>query len=225
MPDDNTGAGAMTSDRRAAARPSASTRIPRRLRDGRHRFRPPAPGVRRHPADQPRLRADGARAALRRERDGDRDLSAGEGLRQAAGAAARGAGRALPAVGAVVPRGQRHRRPSPIWPAAGWACAPTAKRPAFGCAASWPTSMASGPSGTLGHVRGCACRRVPRPALGRAGTAGQGPAGMLREGELDAVIVGNDVPDDPTLRTVFPDPEASAEAFWRAHGSCRSTTW
>jgi 4,5-dihydroxyphthalate decarboxylase len=40
---------------------------------------------------------------------------------------------------------------------------------------------------------------------------------MLRDGELDAVIVGNEVPDDPSLRTVFPDPEASAEAFWRHH--------
>jgi len=41
---------------------------------------------------------------------------------------------------------------------------------------------------------------------------------MLRHGELDAVIVGNDVPDDPSLRTVFPDLEASAEAFRRKHG-------
>lgn len=41
---------------------------------------------------------------------------------------------------------------------------------------------------------------------------------MLRDGEVDAVIVGNDVPDDPTLRTVFPDPRASAEAFWREPG-------
>jgi 4,5-dihydroxyphthalate decarboxylase len=41
---------------------------------------------------------------------------------------------------------------------------------------------------------------------------------MLREGELDAVIVGNDVPNDPTIRTVFPDPKASAEAFWREYG-------
>jgi len=40
---------------------------------------------------------------------------------------------------------------------------------------------------------------------------------MLRGGELDAVIVGNEVPDDPLLRPVFPDPEASAEAFWRRH--------
>ncbi len=40
---------------------------------------------------------------------------------------------------------------------------------------------------------------------------------MLRAGELDAVIVGNDVPDDPHLRTVFPDPAAAAEGFWRKH--------
>jgi 4,5-dihydroxyphthalate decarboxylase len=40
---------------------------------------------------------------------------------------------------------------------------------------------------------------------------------MLRERELDAVIVGNDVPDDPQLRTVFPDPAAAAEAFWAEH--------
>jgi len=42
--------------------------------------------------------------------------------------------------------------------------------------------------------------------------------GMLRQGELDAVIVGNDVPNDPTLRGVFADPKASAAAFWRQHG-------
>lgn len=41
---------------------------------------------------------------------------------------------------------------------------------------------------------------------------------MLRQGELDAIIVGNDLPDDPTLRPVFADPEAAAAAFWRAHG-------
>jgi 4,5-dihydroxyphthalate decarboxylase len=40
---------------------------------------------------------------------------------------------------------------------------------------------------------------------------------MLRDGELDAVIVGNEVPDDPSLRPVFPDAQASAEAFWQRH--------
>jgi 4,5-dihydroxyphthalate decarboxylase len=41
---------------------------------------------------------------------------------------------------------------------------------------------------------------------------------MLRAGELDAVIVGNDVPDDPNLRTVFPNPAAAGAAFLRRHG-------
>ena len=41
---------------------------------------------------------------------------------------------------------------------------------------------------------------------------------MLRDGELDAVIVGNDVPDDPVFRTVFPDPKAAAEHFRAKHG-------
>jgi 4,5-dihydroxyphthalate decarboxylase len=53
--------------------------------------------------------------------------------------------------------------------------------------------------------------------------AERAPAGkellpMLRAGELDAVIVGNDVPDDPGLRTVFPDPAAAGAAFLRRHG-------
>jgi 4,5-dihydroxyphthalate decarboxylase len=52
--------------------------------------------------------------------------------------------------------------------------------------------------------------------------AARAPAGsdlltMLRQGELDAVIVGNEVPNDAMLRTVFPDPEAEAAAFWKAH--------
>jgi 4,5-dihydroxyphthalate decarboxylase len=42
--------------------------------------------------------------------------------------------------------------------------------------------------------------------------------GMLREKRLDAVIMGNDVPDDPTLRPVFPNPAAAAQTFLRAHG-------
>ena len=41
---------------------------------------------------------------------------------------------------------------------------------------------------------------------------------MLRDGALDAVIVGNDVPDDPALRTVFPDPGTAGERFRSRHG-------
>ena len=41
---------------------------------------------------------------------------------------------------------------------------------------------------------------------------------MLKAGELDAAVFGNDVPDDPALRPVFADPEAAGEAFRAAHG-------
>jgi 4,5-dihydroxyphthalate decarboxylase len=41
---------------------------------------------------------------------------------------------------------------------------------------------------------------------------------MLREGDLDAVIVGNDMLDDSLLRTVFPDPSAASRAFAGKHG-------
>jgi len=41
---------------------------------------------------------------------------------------------------------------------------------------------------------------------------------MLRAGELDAVIVGADVPDDPALKPVFYDPYAAVDSFWREHG-------
>ena len=42
--------------------------------------------------------------------------------------------------------------------------------------------------------------------------------GMLREGALDAAIVGNDVPDDPAFRTVFPDPMAAGARFQARYG-------
>lgn len=56
------------------------------------------------------------------------------------------------------------------------------------------------------------------PPWAERAAPGRDMLAMLGEGELDAVIVGNDVPDDPSLRPVFPDAAASAEAFWREHG-------
>ena len=47
---------------------------------------------------------------------------------------------------------------------------------------------------------------------------GQDMLAMLRAGELDAAIFGADMPDDPALRPVFPDPAAAGEAFWRKNG-------
>jgi 4,5-dihydroxyphthalate decarboxylase len=56
------------------------------------------------------------------------------------------------------------------------------------------------------------------PPFAERAPPGSDLVAMLRHGELDAVIVGNEVPNDPSLRTVFPDLEASAEAFRRKHG-------
>ena len=47
--------------------------------------------------------------------------------------------------------------------------------------------------------------------------AGADMLSMLAAGELDAAIVGNDVPNDPGLATVFPDPEAAGRAFFARH--------
>ena len=41
---------------------------------------------------------------------------------------------------------------------------------------------------------------------------------MLREGELDAAIYGADLPDDPTLQSVIPDPDAAAMKWYAQHG-------
>ena len=56
------------------------------------------------------------------------------------------------------------------------------------------------------------------PAWAERALPGQEMLPMLRAGELDAMIVGNDAPDDPDLRTVFPDPAGAADSFWRKHG-------
>ena len=55
------------------------------------------------------------------------------------------------------------------------------------------------------------------PPWAERAASGQELLTMLRDGKLDAAIVGNDVPDDPALRTVFPDPATAAEAFWHKY--------
>lgn len=59
---------------------------------------------------------------------------------------------------------------------------------------------------------------APDPAWVIRAEPGHEMMGMLRTGELDAVIVGNDAPNDPNLRTVFQDPAADGEAFRARHG-------
>lgn len=47
---------------------------------------------------------------------------------------------------------------------------------------------------------------------------GQDITRMLLDGELDAAIYGAAMPDDPRLRSVIPDPEAAALAWYGKHG-------
>ena len=56
------------------------------------------------------------------------------------------------------------------------------------------------------------------PPWAKRAPAGSDMMAMLEKGALDAVIVGNEVPEDPNLRTVFPDPAAAGEAFRARYG-------
>lgn len=51
----------------------------------------------------------------------------------------------------------------------------------------------------------------------RAG-ADQDMTKMLIDGELDAAIYGAELPNDPRLQSVIPDPEAAARAWYGQHG-------
>ncbi len=55
------------------------------------------------------------------------------------------------------------------------------------------------------------------PQVERAAAAGDMTA-MLLDSRLDAAIYGGDVSDDPRLRSVIPDPEAAARAWYRKRG-------
>ncbi len=55
------------------------------------------------------------------------------------------------------------------------------------------------------------------PGVIRAG-AGQDMTKMLIDGELDAAIYGAELPNDPRLQSVVPDPDAAARAWYGQHG-------
>ncbi|HET9904809.1 MAG TPA: hypothetical protein VFQ27_14025 [Xanthobacteraceae bacterium] len=55
------------------------------------------------------------------------------------------------------------------------------------------------------------------PGVERA-AAGKTLDGMLDTGEIDAAIYGAELPDDPRLKSVIPDPQAAAEAWHRKYG-------
>lgn len=56
------------------------------------------------------------------------------------------------------------------------------------------------------------------PGVERA-AAGKDILQMLLGGELDAAIFGGNMPDDPRLKSVIPDPEAAAQAWYKKHGT------
>ena len=55
------------------------------------------------------------------------------------------------------------------------------------------------------------------PNIERA-APGKDLATMLLEGEVDAAIMGDKLPDDPRIKTLFPDPKAAADAWYARHG-------
>lgn len=52
------------------------------------------------------------------------------------------------------------------------------------------------------------------PASATRAPKGAKPGPMLQNGEIDAAILGNDLPDDPRLVPVIPDPAADAAAWY-----------
>jgi 4,5-dihydroxyphthalate decarboxylase len=56
------------------------------------------------------------------------------------------------------------------------------------------------------------------PGVERA-AAGKDMTKMLIDGELDAAIYGGVMPTDPRLKSVIPDPDAAAKAWYGKHGA------
>ena len=59
---------------------------------------------------------------------------------------------------------------------------------------------------------------VQDPAWVRRAPEGASLLAMLRDGSLDAVIMGNDLPDSSEFRPVFPDAAAASAVFFQRHG-------
>ena len=61
----------------------------------------------------------------------------------------------------------------------------------------------------------------PRPTIRPASSAprkDQDITDMLIAGELDAAVYGAELPKDPRLQSVIPDPEAAARGWYGKHG-------
>jgi 4,5-dihydroxyphthalate decarboxylase len=53
------------------------------------------------------------------------------------------------------------------------------------------------------------CQRLPK---------GSNLGEMMLNGEIDAALLGNDMPKDPRVQTLIPDPHAAAQAWYRREG-------
>ncbi len=62
----------------------------------------------------------------------------------------------------------------------------------------------------MGHVRRC---RIPRPPEIERAAAGKQLVAMLLDREIDAAIIGTELPNDPRIKPVITDPDAAAQAF------------
>ena len=179
----------------------------------------------RHQAGESILQADGARAQIRCQRDGDRDLCAGQSLRQAARSPPGDHDGTVPAGNHPLQRGASAHAP-PVSPANGSASAPTARPPRCGCAASFRTTTAWI---SIGYG-GSRSKMVMWPSI-TSRRALNGPPSdknlltMLREGELDAAIYGADLPNDPTLQSVIAIRRGRRRPGTRSTRSSRSITW
>jgi 4,5-dihydroxyphthalate decarboxylase len=56
------------------------------------------------------------------------------------------------------------------------------------------------------------------PGVERA-AAGKDMMKMLLDGELDAAIFGGNIPNDPRLKSVIPDPEMAGKEWYKKHGT------
>lgn len=63
------------------------------------------------------------------------------------------------------------------------------------------------------HVEG-----YEEPANVTRGEPGQKLVNMLLDGSLDAAMLGSNMPDDPRLKTVIPDPHTAAQAWFERTG-------
>jgi 4,5-dihydroxyphthalate decarboxylase len=67
-------------------------------------------------------------------------------------------------------------------------------------------------------VEGAHLEEYQDPAFVQRAAPGKGLVQMLRDGEIDAAILGNDLPDEPGLVPVIADAKAADQVWYAQHG-------